>query len=151
MLTNQKKVFRHFRQNWNIRPFTQYFVETPLTTITASSLLGYDTRSFSHLYLENFSHSSLQNSQALSSWMGSVTAQLFSGISRDVHLGWSPNSVWAIQGHSETCPEATSELSWLCASGRCPSPQSESLSALEQVFIKDLSVFCSVPLCLNPD
>ena len=32
-----------------------------------------------------------------------------------------------------------------------PSPQSEILSALEQVFIKDLSVLCSVHLCLNPD
>ena len=32
-----------------------------------------------------------------------------------------------------------------------PSPQSEVLSALEQVFIKDLSVLCSVPLSLDPD
>ena len=32
-----------------------------------------------------------------------------------------------------------------------PSPQSEVLSALEQVFIKDLSVLCSVHLCLDPD
>ena len=30
-----------------------------------------------------------------------------------------------------------------------PSPLSEVLSALEQVFIKDLSVLCSVHLCLN--
>ena len=32
-----------------------------------------------------------------------------------------------------------------------PSPQSEVLNALEQVFIKDLSVLCSVHLSLNPD
>ena len=32
-----------------------------------------------------------------------------------------------------------------------PLPQSEVLSALEQVFIKDLSVLCSVQLNLNPD
>ena len=32
-----------------------------------------------------------------------------------------------------------------------PSPQSEVLSALEQVFIKDLSVLCSVNLSLDPD
>ena len=32
-----------------------------------------------------------------------------------------------------------------------PLPQSEVLSALEQVFIKDLSVLCSVHLFLNPD
>ena len=31
------------------------------------------------------------------------------------------------------------------------SPQSEVLSALKQVFIKDLSVLCSVHLSLNPD
>ena len=31
------------------------------------------------------------------------------------------------------------------------SPESEILSALEQVFIKDLSVHCSVHLCLDPD
>ena len=32
-----------------------------------------------------------------------------------------------------------------------PSPQSEVLSALEQVFIEDPSLLCSVHLCLNPD
>ena len=32
-----------------------------------------------------------------------------------------------------------------------PSPQSEVLSALKQVFIKDLSVLWSVHLCLHPD
>ena len=32
-----------------------------------------------------------------------------------------------------------------------PSHQSEDLSALEQVFIKDLSVLCSVDLSLYPD
>ena len=32
-----------------------------------------------------------------------------------------------------------------------PSPQSEVLCALEQVFIKDLSVLCPVHLSLNPD
>ena len=32
-----------------------------------------------------------------------------------------------------------------------PSPQSEVLSALEQVFIKDLSVLCFIHLSLEPD
>ena len=32
-----------------------------------------------------------------------------------------------------------------------PSPQSEVLSALEQVFIKDPSVICSIHLCLDSD
>ena len=32
-----------------------------------------------------------------------------------------------------------------------PSPQSEILSALEQVFIKDLTLLCSIHLSLDPD
>ena len=92
--------------------------------------------------------------QDFSGWMGSIAAQLFSGLSRDVQSGSSPGSGWATQGHSETCPEATPVLCWLCVvvllEGE-PSPQSELLSALEQVFIKDLSVLCSVLLSLDPD
>ena len=56
----------------------------------------------------------------LSGWMGSIAAQLFSGLSRDVWSGSSPGSGWATQGNSETCPEATPALSWLCVYGRCP-------------------------------
>ena len=56
-----------------------------------------------------------RSSQALSGWMGSVAAQLFSGLSRYVRSGSSPGPDWATQGHSETCPEATPALSWLCA------------------------------------
>jgi hypothetical protein len=37
--------------------------------------------------------------------MGSIAAQIFSGLSRDVRSGSSPGLGWAIQGHSETCPE----------------------------------------------
>ena len=54
-----------------------------------------------------------RSSQALSVWMGSVTAQHFSGLSRYVRSGSSPGSGWATQGHSEMCPEATPALSWL--------------------------------------
>ena len=61
-----------------------------------------------------------RSSQALSGWMGSVAAQIFSGISRDVRVGSSLGSGWATQGHSETCPKATPAVSWLCALGRCP-------------------------------
>ena len=97
-----------------------------------------------------------RSSQALSGWMGSVAAQVFSGLFRDVQSGSSPGSGWITQGHSETCPKAPPAMSWLCAQGRCPvegepSPQSEFMSALEQVFIKDLSVLCSVHLSRDPD
>ena len=68
-MTKQKQVFIHFckciknKLRYHIyifRPFTQYFVEAALAAITASSLLEYDTTSLAHLYLESFSHSSLQ-------------------------------------------------------------------------------------------
>ena len=52
-----------------------------------------------------------RSSQALSGWIWSLAAQLFSRLSRDVRSGSSPGSGWATQGHSETCPEATPALS----------------------------------------
>ena len=61
-----------------------------------------------------------RSSQALSGWMGSVAAQLFSGLSKDDRSGSSPGFGWSSQEHSETCPEATPALSWLCAKGSCP-------------------------------
>ena len=88
------------------RPFTQYFVERPLAAITDSSLLEYDATSLAHLYLGSFS---------LSGWIGSIAAQLLSGLSRDVQSGSSPGTGWVTQGHSDTCPKATPALSWLCA------------------------------------
>jgi branched-subunit amino acid transport protein len=36
------------------RPFTQYFVESSLAAIIASSLIGYDITSLAHLYLVDF-------------------------------------------------------------------------------------------------
>ncbi|XP_051558506.1 complex I assembly factor TIMMDC1, mitochondrial isoform X1 [Myxocyprinus asiaticus] len=61
-----------------------------------------------------------KSSQALSGWIGTVSGQPFSGLSRDVRLGSSPGSGWATQGHSQSCPQATFALSWLCAWGHCP-------------------------------
>ena len=43
------------------------------------------------------------SSQALSGWMGSIAAQLFSDLSRNDRSGSSPGSDRATQGHSETC------------------------------------------------
>jgi hypothetical protein len=56
-----------------------------------------------------------RSSQALSGWMGSVTAQLDAGLSRDVRSASSLGSGWSTQGHSEPCPETTPALSSLCA------------------------------------
>lgn len=59
-------------------------------------------------------------SQAPSGWMGSVGAQPFSDLSRDVQLDSGLGSGWATQGHSPSCSEATPLISWLCAYGHCP-------------------------------
>ena len=98
-----------------------------------------------------------RSSQTLSGWMGIVAAQIFSGFSRDVRLGSSPGFGWATQGHSETSVQKPLLHCLGCVlrvvvllEGE-PSPQSEVLSPLEQAFIKDLSVLCSIYLCLNPD
>ena len=40
---------------------------------------------------------------------------------------------------------------WLCALGYYLSGESEVLCTLDQVFIKDISVLCSVQLSLSPD
>ena len=80
--------------------------------------------------------------------MGSVAAQLFSGLSRDVRSGSSP-------GHKDIQRLVLNTLV------RClgfvlrdivllegePLPQSEVLNR----FFKDLSVLCSVHLSLDPD
>ena len=116
-----------------------------MTAITASSLLGYEATILVHLYLGSFSHSSLQILSSSIRLDGKHGCTAFSGLSRDVRSGSSPGSGRATQGHCETCPEATTA---------CPGcvlrvvvllegehlPQSEVLSALEQVFIKDLSI-----------
>lgn len=52
-----------------------------------------------------------------------------------------------VKGRSQICPRATPALSWLCAQGHPPAgepaPRSEVSRALEQVFLKDLSVLHS--------
>ena len=93
------------------------------------------------------------SSQALSGWMWSIAAQLFSGLFRDVRLGSSPGSGWANQGplsRSHYCIVLAVCLGALSCWKVNLCPRSEVLSALEQVFIKDLSVLWSV-LCLNLD
>ena len=75
----------------------------------------------------------------------SVAAQLFSGLSRDVRSGSSPGSGWATQGHCIGCV-----LRAIVLLEYEPSPQSEVLTILEQVFMKDFFVLCSVHLSLDP-
>jgi hypothetical protein len=158
IMTKQKQVKN---KNGNItftkvfRPFTQYFVEAPLAVITASSLLGYDATILAYLYLGSFSHSSLQI-LARSGWMGSVATQQF----QDSQEMFDRVQVRALAGPLKDI-KRTVPKPILCCLGCVrrvvvllqgePSLQSVGLSTLERVFIKDLSVLCSVHLCLNTD
>ena len=93
------------------------------------------------------------STQALSVWMGSVAAQLFSGLSRNARSGSSPGSGWATQGHSDlyrnhSLVVCLGSLSCWKVNLR---PSRRAVNALERVFIKDLSVLRSAHLCLDPD
>jgi hypothetical protein len=57
---NDETIHGNITFTYVFRPFTQYFVEAPLASITASSLLEYYATSLAHLYLGSFSYSSLQ-------------------------------------------------------------------------------------------
>ena len=88
--------------------------------------------------------------------MGSITAQLFSGL---------PEMFNQVQVRALAGPLKDIQRRVLKPLLRClgcvimvvvplegePSPQSEVLRALEQIFIKDLSVLCSIHLSLDPD
>ena len=80
-----------------------------------------------------------------------VAAQLFSGLSGYVKSGSSLGSGWVTQGHSELlrCLGCVLRIGVLLDGE--PQSQPEVLSALEKVFIKDLSVLFSVYLSLDPD
>ena len=71
-------------------------------------------------------------------------------------MGSSPGSGWATQGLQRLvqkpflrCLGCVLRVVVLLEGE--PSPESEVLSALEQVFIKDLPVLSSIHLCLEPD
>ena len=138
------------------RPFTQYFVEAPLATITGLRLLGYDATSLAHLDLGSFSHSSLQilklcqvgpgallhiYFQVYPDMLDWVQVQALAGPLKDIKrlvpkpllcgLGWVLRVVVLLDGE--------------------PMSQAEFLIALEQVFFNNLSVLCSVHLSLDPD
>ena len=137
-MTKQKQVFRHKKK---FRSFTQNFVEQPLAAITALSLLGYG----SHLYLGSSSHSSLQilSSSVMLDGELCCTA-IFRSLQR-YSIGFR---LWL--GHSRTFRDLSRSHSCI-AMAVClgalscwkvnlrPSLRSP---ALEQVFIKDLSVLC---------
>ena len=87
--------------------------------------------------------------------MGSVAAQLFSGLVRDVRV---QVRILARPLKDIQRPVPKPHLRCLGSVVRInvllegePSPQSEVLSTVEQVFINNLSVLCSDYFSLNPD
>uniref|UniRef100_A0A4W5P770 Protein-glutamine gamma-glutamyltransferase 2 n=1 Tax=Hucho hucho TaxID=62062 RepID=A0A4W5P770_9TELE len=97
------------------------YQDTPMSHYTTicrqdtSSLLGYDATGLAHLYLGSFSHSSLQ---ILSNSVRMEGKRCCTAIFRSLQrcsIGFKSRIWLATQGHSETCPEATPALSWLCA------------------------------------
>ena len=127
--------------------------EAPLTAITALSLIGYGATGLAYLYFGSFSHSSLQilscsvKLDGESHWtaifrsLQRCSIGFKSGLWRDIQR-LVPKSLLRCLG----CVLRVVVL-LVCE----PSPQSEVLSALQQVFIRDLSVLCSVHLSLDPD
>ena len=75
--------------------------------------------------------------------MGSIAAQLFSGLSRDVRLGSSPGSGWATQTFRDLSRSYTCVVLAVClGSLSCwKVKRRPTLSAVEQVFIKDFALF----------
>ena len=92
----------------------------------------------------------------MSGWIGSIAAQLFSGLSRDVQSGSSPHLAGPLKDiqrlvlKPQLCCLGCVLRVFVLLEGE-PLHQSEVLSGLEQVFIKDLSVHCGVHFCLDPD
>ena len=114
-----------------------------MASITASSLLGYDATSFTHLYLGRFSHSSVQ---ILSSSVSDfhVSPEMFDLVQFKALAGPLKDIQRLVPKPLLRCLGC---MLWVFVllEGE-PSPQSEVLSNLEQILIKDLSV-----LSLDPD
>ena len=138
------------------RETTQYMVEAPLAASTASSLLGYETTTLAHLYLGSFSHSPLQILSSSVRLDGEChctaifrSPEMFDRVQVRALAGPLKDIQGLVPKPLVHCIGCVLRVIVLLEGE--PSPQSEVLSALEQVFIKDPSVFCSVHLSLNPD
>ncbi|XP_070972480.1 calmin-like isoform X2 [Oncorhynchus clarkii lewisi] len=122
-------------------------METHRRAAESSDLTRTDEEKSDSAAREN--NETMRFSQALSIWMGSVPAQLFSGLSRVRALAWPLKDIERLFPkpllHCLGCVLRVIVL----LEGE-PSPQSEVLRALQQVFIKDLSVLCSVNFSLDP-
>ena len=125
-----------------------------MAAIIASSPLGYDATSLAHLYLGSFSHSSLQILSSSVRLDGErryfqASPEMFNRVQVRALAG-------KLKGIQRLVPKPL-----LCCLGCMlrvvvllegePSPQAEVLSALEQDFIKDLSLLFFVHLSLDLD
>ena len=106
--------------------------------------LSHDATCLAHLYLGSFSHSSFTLKLCQVGWGASLHSyfQIYPEI-----LDWV--QVRALAGPLLRCLGCVLRVIVLLEGE--PSPQSEVLSALEQVFIKLLSLHCLVHLSLDSD
>ena len=121
--------------------------------IAASSLLGYDATSLAHLYFGSFSHSSLQILPSSGRLNGERCCTVIFRSLQRCSIGLKSGPLRDIQSlvMKPLLPCLGCVLRVVVLMESEPLPQSEVLSALEQDFIKDLSVLCSVHLSLDPD
>ena len=138
--------------NWNyiyisIKTLYSVLCWSTLAAFTASSLHGYDAASLAHLYFKGFSILLFRYSQSLSGWMGSIAAQRFSDLSRDVRHSRTFRDL----SLSHSCIVLAVYLGLLSCWKVNLHTESEVLTTLEQVFTKDLSLLCIIYLFLNPD
>ena len=120
------------------------------------SLLGYDAKSLAHVFVEFLPLISADPLKLCLAGWGTLLHSYFQ-VSPEMYV---PVQVWALAGPLKDIQRLVPKL-LLCCLGCVlrgvvllegePSPQSEILSPLEQVFIKDISVIFSVQLCLDPD
>ena len=142
-MTKQRQVFRKLEISYLHKysdPLLSTFVEAPLAVITALSLLGYDATSLAQLYLGSFSHSSLQ---ILSSSVRLDGERRCTAIFRSLQRCSIRFKSGPVKDIQKLVPKPLLRclgcvLRVVVLLERESSPQSEVLSALEQVFIKDL-------------
>ena len=126
-----------------------------MAAITALSLLGHDVTSY-NLYLGSFSHSSLQILKLCQVGWGAslhsyfqVSPEMFNRVQVRALAGPLKDIQRLVLNPLLRCLDCVLKVVVLLEGE--PSPKSEVLSAVEQFFIKDLSVLCSIHLSLDPN
>ena len=151
-MTKQKQVFRNDCRCIKKIIKLKYHIYISIQTLSTllkhrSTVSDYSLKSSWHTCIWRVSPILLcRFSQAQSGWMASVAAQLFSGWVQDRALAGPLKNIQRLVPKPFLCCLCCVLRVVVLLEGE-PLPQSEVLSALEQVFIKDRSVLLS----LDPD